>query len=501
MRNDGFGYDEIFRIICDKDGKIKKTDILCILLKSGLEQSNPRLSKIINDLNLIYDVDYLDFDSFRKIFQDNLPILIDCTENNFVIKDFSSFKDKIETIFYRVNRKNSGRVAQYIPKLAMTNSDIFELAFCSIDGQVFHIGSYQEKLCLQSVCKPINYAIALELYGKKYVHKHVGHEPSGAVFNEIKLNTNGLPHNPMINSGAITICSLIKSEFNLHHRFNYIFDKWKELSSTSAIDVGFDNIVYESEKRTANRNYALAYFMKELGVFPDNTNLEEILDFYFQSCSIEISTLALAKVAAVFANRGVCPINKNGIFSSSTVKNCLSIMYSCGMYNFSGEYAFTIGLPAKSGVSGITMIVIPGLGGFAIFSPKLDKLHNSVKGIEFSKELIRQFKFHQYDHATIPSSKDYYTILDRLFWAAFNGHIIELKTILSKGEVDINSVNYDNRTALHIASSNNQVKIVQYLIISGASPNIKDRWGNRALEEAIGCNNTEIVSMLKKITQ
>ena len=214
---------------------------------------------------------------------------------------------------------------------------------------------------MQSCCKPINYGIALENHSEEYVHKYVGREPSGQSFNELLLNKNGNPHNPLINSGAIMTSSMLFEDKKLPDRFDKLIEIWSKLSG-NLYKIGFNNSVYLSEKNTADRNYALCHFMNEINEnkpigFPENTDINETLYLYFQSCSIEINTKILSIVAATLANGGINPFTGEKIFSPETVKNILSVMLTCGMYDYSGEFAFKIGIPAKSGVSGSIMIL------------------------------------------------------------------------------------------------------------------------------------------------
>ena len=150
-------------------------------------------------------------------------------------------------------------------------------------------------------------------------------------------------------------------------------------------DIGFNNSVFLSERETADRNFAMGYFMKENKSFPANTELQETLDLYFQSCSLEVNTETMAVMGATLANGGTCPTTGEKILKSSDVRDVLSLMYSCGMYNYSGEFAFKVGLPAKSGVSGCVLLVVPNVMSVALWSPPLDSLGNSVRGIQFCK--------------------------------------------------------------------------------------------------------------------
>lgn len=213
----------------------------------------------------------------------------------------------------------------------------------------------------------------------------------------------------------------------------------------------------------------------------------------------------MAKIMASIANGGVCPFTSKKIFSPTTIRNCLSMMYSCGMYDFSGEYAFSVGLPAKSGVSGALAIAIPNVGGFAIFSPRLDPNHNSVRGVEFSKRLIEKFSFHNYDHIThcdkINPVENRMVVESNLtfelIWAASAGDLSEIKRAVALG-VDINKSDYDKRTALHLAAAEGHEDIVKYLIRKGADINAIDRWGKKPLDDAIMNNNISIIELLDR---
>jgi glutaminase len=245
--------------------------------------------------------------------------------------------------------------------------------------------------------------------------------------------------------------------------------------------------------------------MRENGSFPENTNIVDTLDFYFQCCSMQVSSRSMSTLAATFANSGVCPHN-NGeqFFTSHTIKNSLSLMHSCGMYDFSGEFAFSVGLPAKSGVSGVIWLVIPNLMGIVIWSPLLDINGNSVRGIEFCKELVKNFNFHNYDNLIGMSdkvdprtnaTKSAATKIFNLIYAASHNSVNEIKRLLSYG-VDINASDYDKRTALHLAVAEQNIEATTYLINNGADPKLKDRWGATPLSEAKKTKNPKLLAIL-----
>jgi glutaminase len=315
---------------------------------------------------------------------------------DLVIPDFPAFCADIKDIYERTLPIKDGAVATYIPQLARVNPEQYAVAVCTIDNQTYSLGDADTYFCLQSTAKPINYCLVQQEHGAEKVHRYIGKEPSGHGFNVIALNPQNLPHNPLNNAGALVACSLLRADLAGADRFDYVMNVWKTLTGDT-VTPRFNNAVFLSEKNTADRNYALAYFMREKKAFPEGIDLHAVLDFYFQCCSIEITAKGMAIAAATLANAGVCPLNGETIFDPSTVKNCLSLMSSCGMYDFSGEFAFTVGLPAKSGVSGALMLVIPNVMGICIWSPRLDSLGNSVRGLAFCNELVKRFNFHNYD--------------------------------------------------------------------------------------------------------
>jgi glutaminase len=262
---------------------------------------------------------------------------------------------------------NPGNVAGYIPQLANTpHAEAWGVSICTVDGQRFSVGDVDIPFCVQSSSKPITYCMGVRDHGHEYVHSHVGCEPSGVPFNEIVLNkrlnggrdAKGLPHNPLVNAGAIMACSMVKPGETVEERINYALKTWGELCGEPGAPF-VDEEVYKGESGTAYRNHCLAWLMMEAGAFPDGTSatvMHETLEFYFKCCSISMNAKQLAVVAGSLANCGKCPITEVQIFSPDTVQYCLTIMSSCGMYDASGDFCFHMGFPAKSGVGGSLLL-------------------------------------------------------------------------------------------------------------------------------------------------
>ncbi|HET6988420.1 MAG TPA: glutaminase, partial [Kribbella sp.] len=321
----------------------------------------------------------------------------------------------------------------------------------------------------------------------------------------LALNPQGLPHNPMVNAGAIMTSSLIRADLDIADRFDHVASTWRRL--TGGGRVGFNNAVYLSERQTADRNFALGYSMRESGAFPAGTDLQETLEFYFQSYSIEVDAEMLAVAAASLANAGVCPLTDDPVFTAGTVQHCLSLMSSCGMYDFSGEFAFTIGLPAKSGVSGALMVVIPGLMGICVWSPRLDRHGNSVRGIEFCRRLVAEYNVHVFDSLVgtgtaakrDPRRKKNQTRIEgvvALTWAASQGDLHEVRALVAAG-VDPAIADYDGRTALHLAAAEGQLEVVRYLLTLDIPTDPVDRWGGTPLSDAERNAHRDVVDALQ----
>lgn len=384
--------------ILAKDGPVTGERVIEMLTRQGLERTDPRLSGAFEAFEAA-GARELDAQAFCECLPEGECRMVRrAAAGELVAPRFARFRQRLSDLFGYAAEETSGRVATYIPELAKADPDAFAMACCTIDGQRFDIGlregDAQRTFCVQSAMKPINYAIALELLGERMVHDYVGREPSGQSFNEITLDKRWRPHNPMINSGAIMTSALIRPTHALPDRFDFINRIWR--SAMAGDEPGFDEATFESERNHSDRNFSLAYFMREHGAFPPESDLFQTLELYLRCCSIETDVRRLASVAATLANGGVCPVTERQVFQRETVKHVLSLMLSCGMYDFSGEFAFTVGLPAKSGVSGAMMLVVPGVAGFALYAPRLGAQGNPERGVEFSRQLVGTFPWHVY---------------------------------------------------------------------------------------------------------
>ncbi|XP_023965325.2 glutaminase kidney isoform, mitochondrial isoform X2 [Chrysemys picta bellii] len=392
--------DLLFYTIAEGQEKIPVHKFITALKSTGLRTSDPRLKECMDMLRLTLqttsDGVMLDKDLFKKCVQSNIVLLTQAFRRKFVIPDFMSFTSHIDELYESAKKQSGGQVADYIPQLAKFSPDLWGVSLCTVDGQRHSVGDTKVPFCLQSCVKPLKYAVAVNDLGTEYVHRYVGKEPSGLRFNKLFLNEDDRPHNPMVNAGAIVITSLIKQGANNAEKFDYMMQFMNNMAGNEY--VGFSNATFQSERESGDRNFAIGYYLKEKKCFPEGTDMVAILDFYFQLCSIEVTCESASVMAATLANGGFCPITGERVLSPESVRNTLSLMHSCGMYDFSGQFAFHVGLPAKSGVAGGIILVVPNVMGLMCWSPPLDKMGNSVKGIHFCHELVSLCNFHNYDN-------------------------------------------------------------------------------------------------------
>lgn len=303
------------------------------------------------------------------------------------------FQDFLEELYLKYRNLNDGTVASYIPELAKADPNWFSICVVTVDGQVFEVGDSSQLLTIQSISKVFAYGMALEDCGRETLLRKVGVEPTGDPFNSIiRLDENSKrPDNPMVNAGAIATTSLIQGR-NATERVNRLLEMFRKYISH---DVFIDISVFMSERTTGHRNRALAHLMYHFGMIDER--LDEALDLYFQQCSILVNCHDLAVMAATLANKGINPITRDRAVDTEYIRDILSVMYTCGMYNFAGEWAYKVGIPAKSGVSGGIIAVVPNQVGIAVFSPLLDIHGNSVRGIKVCEELSRHFELHMFD--------------------------------------------------------------------------------------------------------
>ena len=294
---------------------------------------------------------------------------------------------------------SEGNVATYIPELAKADPQWFGICLVTTTGHVYEVGDSRQPFTIQSISKPFVYGLALEDHGRQHVLSKISTEPTGDAFNSISLEPGtGRPRNPMINAGAIATTSLIAGKSS-HTRLRRLLEMFALYAGR---EVPLDQTVYRSESETGHRNRAIGYMLRNFDIL--TTDPMPSVELYFQQCSVSVTARDLGVMAATLANRGLNPITGKQAIRGEYVESVLSVMGSCGMYDFAGEWIYHIGMPAKSGVTGGILAVLPGQLGIGVFSPPLDARGNSVRGIRVCDELSRRCDLHLFNRPSVGNS-------------------------------------------------------------------------------------------------
>ncbi|MCH7408261.1 glutaminase [Belliella sp. DSM 111904] len=295
----------------------------------------------------------------------------------------------IEEVYQEVQSENKrGKVADYIPELANVNPDQFGIGLVDLEGNVFGVGDYEVPFSIQSISKVHTLVMVFHVFKSK-LWSRVNVEPSGNPFNSIAQLEfeKGVPRNPFINAGALVITDALCSKFE--NPIEQISAYINELSGKSCVRI--NSSVKESEKNHAERNTALAYFLKAYQNFENE--VDQVLDVYFSHCAMEMSCLDLARSFSFLANDGYSIFANREIVSESHARRINALMLTCGFYDEAGEFAFRVGLPGKSGVGGGVAAVMPHKFSIAVWSPELNEKGNSVKAIRALELLTDKLSF------------------------------------------------------------------------------------------------------------
>lgn len=307
----------------------------------------------------------------------------------------------LDEVLQSVAADRTGVLANYIPELAEVDPERLGASIAMVDGELYASGDTDSLFTIQSISKPFVYALALADRGFERVLDKVGVEPSGEPFNEISLeDSSGRPLNPMINAGAITTHSLVGTEtMNPAERMERVISG---LSAFAGRSLDVDEAVYSSEIEHAHRNLAIAHMLRSHDILTENPT--GVVEGYTRQCSLLVTVQDLAMMAATLANYGVQPVTGEQVVPKTVVRQVLSVMFTCGMYNAAGDWATQVGIPAKSGVGGGIIGAVPGQLGLATFSPRLDVHGNSVRGVSLFERFSSDMGMHVMNIPTVARS-------------------------------------------------------------------------------------------------
>ncbi len=289
------------------------------------------------------------------------------------------FKEIIQDLYEKVlSIENQGELATYIPELANVDPENFGIYISTIDHADFGIGNCYDKFSIQSIAKVLSLSLAYRIRGEK-IWERLGVEPSGSAFNSlVQLETdNGIPRNPFINAGAIVISDILLSDLENPKAEFLAFVR--RISNNPELD--YSKRIAESESAVGFRNVALCNFIKSFGNIENDPS--DVLDFYFDLCSLEMNCKELSETFLFLANNGQNIFDDSSILTKSQSKRINALMQTCGFYDESGDFAFRVGLPGKSGVGGGVIAVHPNQYAIAVWSPKLNQKGNSYRGMRF----------------------------------------------------------------------------------------------------------------------
>lgn len=287
------------------------------------------------------------------------------------LKILNEIQDEIQPFLKK------GEVADYIPALKTVNPNDFAMSIKLLDGQSFQVGCSEKRFSIQSISKVFTFCMALNIYSKA-LYNRVWHEPSGNPFNSlVQLEyEKGIPRNPFINAGAIVTTDTLIGHFKSSH---IAFEKINEfINEISHSNIHYDESIYKSEVEHGHRNLALINLMKSFDNIKNDVN--SVIKTYFKHCSFMMNTKELSTAMLFLANHGVDPLNNKQYLNISKAKRVNSLMLTCGHYDASGDFAFQVGLPGKSGVGGAIVAIIPKVMSICVYSPKLNKHGNSLAG-------------------------------------------------------------------------------------------------------------------------
>lgn len=300
--------------------------------------------------------------------------------------------ERLDELYLRHLSDHRGEVVSYYdPDLPARDRERFGISLIPTDGEMFLAGDHDFLFPMQSISKVFTYGIALEDRGRRAVLDKVGVEPSGEAFNSIEFDDKRhRPHNPMVNAGALATTNLVLGGSSPGACMERILSVLRKFAGNESLEV--DEEVFAAQMENTDRNRAIAYLMRSYGMI--SGDMEATLELYLRQCSVRVTTRDLGMMAATLANGCINPRTGEQALEPRYTRDLLSVMHTCGMYDAAGQWAYEVGIPAKSGVSGSIIAVVPGKLGIAVFSPGLDVYGNSLRGVRVCEEISKRLGLH-----------------------------------------------------------------------------------------------------------
>ena len=533
---------------------VSKADILAYLNTQGLGATNQIVPIVKGTLNRIASANDGKI-YFKSIFirgnRSGDNVIVKALLGNMVIRDFGLFSKHIKEIYQTVREeKDDGKLLKNLvhefreAKLSQSG-DEFGVALCTIDGQEIAEGEAFLDIPLMETVKPLLYALAMEDSGIEEVHKYVGIEPTSSDptgFDLLQPTSHGddddhapaqpTPYNPFTDSGGLTICSMIGKGHRPNEaffedkgtRFKHVLSSLRKLAGSRG-RFGFANPIFLAQKERGLQVKAVSHYIKGMGCYPPSVDPDSSAEQYFEARAIKTSCASLAVCAATIANDGVCPLTNERCLRHEVVSNTIRQMYSSGMNAYAGEWQFNVGIPASCGSSGLMLLVIPKVCGICIYSPKINEYQVPYRGVRFSHLLTKKYRVNIFDQLVFGNNPNSLmtdmvddennnlgdgeqnsdgnarTLLEEgrcfsFLSAAAAGNIAILKSLIDTG-IDVNTADYDKRTALHLACSEGRLEATKFLLENGADPNAHDRWRGSPLDDAKRVGSYELTNLVE----
>lgn len=298
----------------------------------------------------------------------------------------------LEELHARYSLFGQDKVVSYYPPAMEDAQDRFAITYSDVDAEPpINVGDCTYAYPLQSISKVFTYGVALEDHGRDLVLRRIGVEPSGEEYTAIRFERNNRPYNAMVNTGALVATEMVNGS-TWEEKVERIVEKLRLYSGNDKLHV--DEETFEYEKGSNDRNLGLSYLMRNLGMLSRTTDIEDNLAVYLAVCSVKVTTEDLAAMGATLAYGGINPVTRRRALKQDVVRDVLTVMFTCGMYDYAGQWAYDVGLPAKSGVSGAILVAVPNQFGMGLYSPGLDEYGNSIRGISVCTEMSTRFGRH-----------------------------------------------------------------------------------------------------------
>uniref|UniRef100_W5KQ87 glutaminase n=1 Tax=Astyanax mexicanus TaxID=7994 RepID=W5KQ87_ASTMX len=485
-------------------GRVSTNHFFETLWSAGVLRNDPRIKDCYALMRKLQDADgAVDRNTFQCV-TGFVSFILKAVQGRFVIPDFSTFAEETQKLFIKCKQLSSVKEREDRSE----GSGKWGVSICTVDGQL-SLGDWAEPCVMGEISWPLIYGLAVHQLGVDYVHRYVGLEEYAKYESPFTLSKQ-VPHSPLTETGAIISASLlqltVRPVTEEEEKYESVLNIVRRLCNKEHANL---NCTFQGLRRDIIRLHALSFYLQEKKCFPEGVDINATLDLLLQCLSTEVTCESGAALAATLANGGLCPMSGDQVISPSAVRSTLSMMQVAGMNDYSRIFHFKTSVPAKSSSSGVVMIVVPGVLGLMCWSPELDAHGNSWRGVHFCEELVSAFQLHSFDIRTpfrqvlsyrqwkVESESQGYQIMNVLL-AAYKGDLLSLRYFLSGA--DVNAVDYDGRSALHVAASEGRLEVIKFLVENtGANCTLKD-WGNTALQEAVRCNQGPAAQLFKKYT-